>query len=236
MALFHEFFSLQGFRHSTLFSESLPIWEALHLLRDYLSSYHHKIEVEIPTSSFIKGENFISIGKGTVIDPGVFIQGPCIIGEDCEIRHGSFLRGNVILGNRCVIGNGAELKNTILMDGVSAAHLCYLGDSILGSHVNIGAGVKCANLRLDRSEISIIIDGQKVNTGLKKLGAILGDEVQVGCNAVLNPGTVVGKKTIIHPLLNVGGTIPPYSQVKGSKEWIVEPHGEKILRNLRSLK
>lgn len=235
MALLHDFFSMQGFRHSLLFQENHPIWEALYLLSDYLDSYHHKIEVEIPNGSFIKSKDLISIGKGTVIDPGVFIQGPCIIGEDCEIRHGSFLRGNVILGNRCVIGNGAELKNTILMDESTAAHLCYLGDSILGTSVNIGAGVKCANLRLDRSEVPVIIDGQKVNTGLKKLGAILGDGVQIGCNSVLNPGTLVGKKTLIHPLLNISGTIPAYSQVKSSREWVVEPRGEKILRNLRSL-
>jgi NDP-sugar pyrophosphorylase family protein len=138
----------------------------------------------------------------------------------------------VILGDGCVIGHGSELKNAILLDGAHAAHLCYVGDSVVGPKANLGAGVKCSNLRLDSREISVICDGQKIKTGLKKLGAILGEGVQVGCNCVLNPGTLIGKKSEIYPLLNVGGWVPPYSRVKSALNWVIEPKVEKILKKM----
>ena len=143
-----------------------------------------------------------------------------------------FLREFVILGDQCVVGHTTEIKNSVLMNGSIAAHFCYVGDSILGSRVNLGAGVKCANLRLDRREVFVDFQGEKINTGLKKLGAILGEDVQIGCNCVLNPGTLVGKKSVIHPLLNVGGFIPSASQVRSERKWVVEPQAEKILQSL----
>lgn len=227
-----DFFSLQEFAHSSLWQDRDPVWAALISLESYLMRFSHKIEIAIPKTSYFEGKSHISIGEGTVIEPGVFIQGPCIIGKNCLIRHGAYLRGSVILGDGCVVGHGSEIKHSILLNGSAAAHFCYVGDSILGSSVNLGAGVKCSNLRLDGREISISRNQTKVKTGMKKLGAIVGDGGQVGCNCVLNPGTVVGKKSAIYPLLNVGGYIPGFSLVKSQPSWEIAPKPEKILKDL----
>lgn len=227
-----EFFSLQGFAHACLWHDLETAWDALFYLEDYLKSFSHRIEISSIEHVYLKNEELISIGEGTTIEPGVFIQGPCVIGKNCSIRHGAYIRGSVILGDGCVVGHGSELKKAILLDGAVASHLCYVGDSILGSKVNLGAGVKCSNLRLDSREISVKFDGKKVNTGMKKLGAIIGDGGQVGCNCVLNPGTLVGKKSEIFPLLNIGGFIPPHSVVKLEKKWVIEPAFKKILQHL----
>ncbi len=229
-----DFFSLQDFEHFSLWKKEGMVWDALIELENYLKTYSHQIKIPIPSDVYLKNEDSISIGEGTKIDPGVLIEGPCIIGKNCTLRHGSFLRGNVILGNDCTIGHGSEIKNSIFMHHSVAAHLGYIGDSIIGPFANLGAGVKCANLRLDRKEISIRVEERKIKTGLKKLGAILGEGVQIGCNSVLNPGTIVGKKSVIHPLLNVGGVIPAMSQVRSSRSWAIEPKAEKILQSLRT--
>ena len=222
------FFSLESFAHQSLWKTGDPVWSALHSLNEYLKVATHQIEVEIPQGVYLENGDRISIGNGTLLDPGVYIQGPCIIGKNCTIRHGANLRGGVILGDGCVIGHGTEVKQSILLDGAHATHLCYVGDSILGAGVNLGAGVKCANLRLDRKEILI----SKVKTGLKKLGAIIGDGAQIGCNCVLNPGTLVGKEVVSHPLLNLGGYIPARSQVARGRDWNVAPSAGKILERL----
>ncbi len=199
------FFSIDSFRHKALWKEGLPIWSPLQTLKDYLNSYRlGQIEVEIPEGVFLKNPEQISIGKGTVIEPGVFIVGPCVIGENCEIRHGAYLRGDVILGDGCKVGHCAELKHSILLDGAKVTHFSYVGDSIIGANANLGAGVKCANLRLDRKEV----------LGLKKFGAIVGDGVQIGCNCAINPGTFIERNAICYPLLTIGGTILAGSIVK----------------------
>ena len=196
-----------------LFDAEAFVWDPLIKLSSFLSEHHHKIQIPIPPHVFFKHQELISIGEGTTIDPTVLIEGPCMIGKNCTIRHGAFLRGPLIISDECSIGHGTEVKGSILMKNASIAHLCYVGDSIIGPHVNLGAGVKCSNLRLDRREI--LVGG--IPTSLRKLGAILGEGVQVGCNCVLNPGTVIGKKSLIYPLLNVGGVIS---------------HAEKIRRSL----
>jgi NDP-sugar pyrophosphorylase family protein len=230
MLSLEDFFSTQDFEHSSLWRKEGFVWDPLLELKNYLKNQLYKIQIPIPSGVYLKNETQISIGEGTTIDPGVYIEGPCIIGKNCTLRHGSFLRGNVILGNDCVVGHCSELKTSILMNHAAAAHLCYIGDSIIGPFVNLGAGVKCANLRLDRREISI----ENVKTGLKKLGAILGEGVQIGCNCVLNPGTIVGKKSVVYPLLNIGGSVPSMSQVRATRSWVVEPKAEKILHSLRT--
>lgn len=187
------------------------------------------MEIDLPEGVFIQNRETVSIGEGTLIEPGVLIQGPCIIGKRCIIRHGAYLRGNVILGDGCQIGHSAEIKHSILFDGAAATHFVYVGDSILGHLANLGAGVKCANLRLDREEVKAFWKGKKVPTGLRKFGAIVGDRVQVGCNAVLNPGTLVGRESFAFPLANVHGEIPPRSQIS---EKGVGPIEQKILEKL----
>ena len=223
-----EFFHLEGFAHRSLWKEGEPVWSGLLLLNDYLGRSLFRIEVEIPAGVHLENRGQIAIGRGTVLEPGVLIQGPCIIGKNCRVLHGAYLRSGVILGDGCTVGHAVEMKHSILFDGASASHLCYVGDSILGRGVNLGAGVKCANLRLDRKEISI----QKIRTGLRKLGAIVGDRAQIGCNCVLNPGTVVGRESVAHPLLNLTGVIPGRSRVKGSRALEVESIPEKILEQL----
>ena len=176
-----------------------------------------RIEIKIPPGVHLDRPEWISIGLGTVIEPGVYIQGPCIIGKGCVLRHGAYLRDGVICGDRSVIGHSSEIKHSILLDEAAATHFTYVGDSILGGGANLGAGVKCANLRLDRTEVTVSLDGKWVRTGLKKFGAVIGDRVQIGCNCVLNPGTLIGRESFSHPLLNFGGTIPPRCRISGKR-------------------
>ncbi len=141
----------------------------------------------------------IAIGEGTRILPGAVILGPARIGRDVEIRPGAFLRGGVWIGDGCVVGANTEVKHAILLDGARAPHLNYVGDSILGSGVNLGAGTILSNFRFDGRPVAVPADGGKIATGLRKLGAILGDRSQTGCNCVLHPGVVVGTDTVIYP-------------------------------------
>lgn len=165
--------------------------------------------MEIKTTVLIKPLGIL-IGKGTILEPSAILKGPLVVGEGCEIRQGAYLRGNVLIGGHCVIGHCTEIKNGILMDHTEAGHFNYIGDSILGSHVNMGAGSRLANLQFRTAdqkepeeqifpEIPARIDNKTVVTGLNKFGAILGDNVELGCNAVVCPGALVGEKNWIYP-------------------------------------
>jgi len=159
----------------------------------------------------------VFVGKNVKISPSAEIIPPTIIGDNTEIRHGAFLRGNVIIGCECVIGNSTEIKNSILFDRVAAPHYNYIGDSILGCGAHMGAGAIASNLKSDKSLITV--KGKaRYETGLKKLGAILGDRAEIGCGCVMNPGTVVGRYTSIYPLTSVRGIIPPDRIVKNTRE------------------
>lgn len=211
----HNFFDLSDFAHKALFDPFAYPWEVLSVIQDYLNGLPlGKIRVEIPEGVFLANPDQISIGEGTVVEPGAFIKGPCVIGRGCSIRQGAYIRGNVVVGDKCVVGHATEAKNTVFFNGAQAGHFAYLGDSILGNHVNIGAGTKCANLKLDHQTIVLHVNGESINTDLRKFGAILGDEVQLGCNAVTNPGTIIGKRSRCYPCVNFGGFIPPNSIVK----------------------
>ncbi len=208
------FFDLSAFKHAELLLGSQYPWEALLNLASYLKKQKlGKIEVEIPEGVFLENAKEISIGPGTIIEPGAFIRGPCIIGARCQIRHGAYIRGDLVAGDECIIGHATEVKHSILLNKAIAAHFNYVGDSILGNQVNLGAGVVLANLRLDHAAVKVSYDGQKIETTLKKLGAIIGDNAQIGCNTVLNPGTLVGKNSFIAPSLNISGYIPPFGKV-----------------------
>ena len=210
------FFHLDSFQHKALWKEGLPVWSPLHTLKEYLNTADlGKIEIEIPEGVYLKNRELISIGKGTVIEPGVLIIGPCIIGKNCTIHHGAYLRAHLIIGDECTIGHCSELKHSILLDGAKVTHFVYVGDSIIGSNVNLSAGVKCANLRLDRKEIQVqAMETNFTQTGLQKFGAIVGDDVQIGCNCVLNPGTLIQKRAVCYPLLTIKGTILAGSVIK----------------------
>lgn len=213
-----DFFDLSSFAHRALFEKEEPVWAVLQRLKSYLLSkklgeVFGKI---LPGASLIESD-LIFIGKGTVVEPGACIFGPCIIGEDCQIRHGAYIRGNVLTGNRCVIGHATEVKNAIFFDDAKAGHLAYVGDSILGARVNLGAGTKCANVRFDKKIVTVTMNGKKVETGLKKFGAIFGDDAQTGCNAVTNPGTLMGKGSRLGPCAVVKGVVPQNHTVKAAE-------------------
>lgn len=198
------FFNLDSFEHTSLFLEGQPAWHALKRLKEYLDSLPlGKIACDIPPNVTLVSPNHISIGEGTIIQSGAYIEGPCVIGKNCEVRHGAFVRPYVLTGDGCVIGHATEAKHAIFLNGSKAPHFNYVGDSILGNDVNLGAGVICANFRLDQKAVPVCVEGEKFSTGLKKLGAIIGDKSKLGCNAVLNPGVLLKKRSLIRSLASI---------------------------------
>ncbi len=166
----------------------------------------------IDAGACIYDEN-VNIGEGSLIESGALIKGPTLIGNNVEIRQGAYIRGNCIIGDNCVVGHATEIKNAIMLNGSKAAHFAYVGDSILGNDVNLGAGTRLANIYLRNINIIIIADNKKYRTDLKKLGAIIGDGTQTGCNCVCNPGTLVGRSSLIFP----GVTVAARTYPSGSK-------------------
>ena len=151
------------------------------------------------------------VHKTAVISPTAYLGAPCIIGERTEVRHCAFIRGSALVGNDCVVGNSVELKNVILFNGVQVPHFNYVGDSILGCKAHMGAGAVTSNVKSDKTPVVVKKGAEQMPTGLKKFGAMLGDLVEVGCNSVLNPGTVVGRNSSIYPTSCVRGTVPENS-------------------------
>lgn len=203
------FFSIEMFEHKELFDLDAPAWEALRLLASYLEkSKLGKIEVDIPSTAYLVDRSLISIAPGCIIEPGAYIQGPVILGPRTVVRHGAYVRGFVVTGEDCVIGHATEVKHSIFLNRACAAHFNYVGDSILGNDANIGAGVKLANFRFDHAPITFLYQGQKIVTNLKKFGAIIGDGAQLGCNAVTNPGTMIGPRSFCYPCVDIRGVLP----------------------------
>ncbi len=210
-----EYFDLSEFEHAALFRKGEPVWACLKRIKEYLLSLSlGQILGVIEEGAYLVNPELISIGKGTVVEPGAYIKGPCIIGENCSIRHGAYIRGNLIAGNACVIGHTTEVKNSIFLNSAQAGHFAYVGDSILGNHVNLGAGTKCANLRFDNQAIKIHFNETHIDSELRKLGAIMGDFSQTGCNSVTNPGTLMGKRSRLAPCTTAHGVVPSHSVVK----------------------
>lgn len=217
------FFALDAFQHRSLFDGCQRVWEALNKISTYLKTQSlGQIEVPIPNGVYLVNPELISIGKGTVLEPGAYIKGPCIIGENCTVRHGAYIRGNFISGNNCVIGHDTEVKNCVMLNDANAAHFAYLGDSILGNNVNLGAGTKCANLKFDDSNVVLFVDNQRLDTGLRKFGAIIGDHTQIGCNVVTNPGTLIGQRVTAYPCFSFGGLVPSHSKIKPDYKVVIQ--------------
>ena len=166
-----------------------------------------------------KGEN-IWVAKSAKVAPTASITGPCIIDEGAEVRHCAFIRGNALVGKNSVVGNSTELKNVILFDNVQVPHYNYVGDSILGYKAHMGAGSITSNVKADKLLVKVHVDGEHIETGLKKFGAMLGDNVEVGCNAVLNPGTVIARESNVYPTSMVRGFVPERSIFKNTGEII----------------
>ena len=190
-------------------SEYTYPWEALAGLKEFIL----RLGPALPAAyrELFPG---VWVHESAKISPAAYLGSPCIIGAGTEVRHGAFIRGSVLVGEGCVAGNSAELKNALLFDGVQTPHYNYVGDSILGYKSHMGAGAVTSNVKSDKTPVVVRDGEERAETGLKKLGALLGDFVEVGCNSVLNPGTVVGRRSNIYPLSCVRGTVPPDSIYK----------------------
>ncbi len=209
-----DFFDLEEFAHRELFSDCEFVWDALKRLKEYIQNVlKPEILGDVHEKAYLIGDD-IQIGKGTVVEPGAYIAGPAIIGENSVIRHDAYVRGNVLLGNNCVVGHSSEVKTAVLLNHGQSPHFNYVGDSILGNKTNLGAGTKLSNLKIVKDTVKVKIDGQVYDSGLRKFGAIIGDGSETGCNSVLNPGTLLGKGTLVYPNATVSGYIPPNSIVK----------------------
>ena len=208
-----ELFDLTQTEHGALFEGCEHAWEALRRIADYVQAHlrpglHNRCE----GTAWIGPDVFV--GEGTVIEDGAMIKGPAIIGRNCQIRHNAYFRGDVLVGDDCVVGNSSELKNTLLFNRAQVPHFSYVGDSILGHKAHLGAGVKISNLKLDGSPVILEFEGRRIETGLRKFGALIGDGTDIGCNAVLNPGSVIGRGCVIYPNTNWRGVLPPNSIAK----------------------
>ena len=208
-----KYLDLNHTEHRMLFENAPNVWDALRQITSYLQfRLKPAINGRMIGKPFVSGAVFV--GKGTVIEQGAMIKGPAWIGENCEIRNGCYIRENVIVGSGCVLGNACEFKNSIVFDEAQVPHFSYVGDSILGYRAHLGAGVILSNVKLDRSEITVLADGGMVPTGLKKFGAIVGDRAEIGCNSVINPGSVIGRNAIVYPGTVWRGVVPGDSIVK----------------------
>lgn len=192
---------LAGFRYP---------WEALDGIRDLIL----RLGAELPPEEYDQPSPQVWVHKTAQVFPSAWLGAPCIIGPETEVRHGAFLRGSALVGAGCVVGNSVELKNVILFDKVQVPHYNYVGDSILGYRSHMGAGSITSNVKSDKTLVVVKDGDRRLETGRKKFGAILGDRVEVGCNSVLNPGTVVGRDTNIYPVSCVRGAVPPESIFK----------------------
>lgn len=200
----------------TYFDQAEYPWEILPKIKEIVAKLQQS-----GLEGYAEIEPGVLVGRGVKIAKTATIVAPAIIGHETEIRPGAFIRGNVIVGEHCVVGNSSEFKNCILLDYVQCPHYNYVGDSILGYHAHTGAGTVCSNLKSDGK--NIVIHGDKeYETGLRKIGAIVGDYGDCGCNAVLNPGTIIGKHTQVYPLTRARGVYPENSIVKDTKEVVAK--------------
>ena len=208
-----DLFDLSQTEHAAIFEGCEYAWEALKKIKAYIAAnlrpaQYHRLEGE----AYI-GPN-VFIGEGTVVEHGAMIKGPAIIGKNCQIRHNAYIREDVIVGDNCVIGNACEFKNALLFNNAQVPHFSYVGDSIFGYKAHLGAGVKISNVKLAPENVTVEKDGIPFDTGLRKFGALLGDNTDIGCNSVLNPGSIIGRGSMIYPNTSWRGFLPGNMIVK----------------------
>lgn len=194
-------------------------WEALKHINDYINN---TLIPSLSQEEYYEYAPGVWVGKTAVIAPSALIMQPAVIGSDTEIRHCAFIRGSAVIGNGCVIGNSVEVKNAIIFDCCEVPHFNYVGDSVLGFHAHMGAGAVTSNIKSDKTNVTVRGKDINIQTGLRKMGAMLGDGVEVGCNSTLNPGTVIGKKTSVYPNSCVRGVVPANSIYKSSNSIIAK--------------
>jgi NDP-sugar pyrophosphorylase family protein len=229
-----DLFDLAQTEHAAIFDGCNYAWEALKKIEPYLA----KVTKQNPPPRFPGASigDRVIIGEGTVVEPGAMIKGPAIIGKNCQIRHNAYIRENVIIGDGCVVGNASELKNALLFNGAQVPHFNYVGDSILGHKAHLGAGVICSNLKSLPGNVTVSVPGSVLavqsskpgtrnpepgtvlDTGLRKFGALVGDGAEVGCNSVLNPGSILGRGAMIYPGVNWRGFLPANNIAKNKAE------------------
>ena len=210
-------FDLERFEHRDLFDGGIYVWEALRRLEEYVTGRVKELSSSsgalVMQGAVVGGD--VILGENVVVEPHAYVKGPAIIGDGTEIRHGAYVRDYSVIGRNCIIGHSTEVKHSILMDGVSAGHWNYIGDSILGFDVNLGAGTILSNKKIVKTEITVRdLEGNRYVSGQQKLGAIIGDSTQVGCNTVLNPGALLGKRCMVYPLVSARGTHPNNQLIK----------------------
>lgn len=199
--------------HAKLFENQRFVWDALKQIASYL-----QFRLKPAVLGQLMGKPFISnavfVGTGTIVEQGAILKGPAWIGENCHVRSGCYVRENVIVGDGVVMGNSCEFKNCIICDEAQVPHFNYVGDSILGFRAHLGAGVILSNVKLDHREIFVVAADGTIATGLTKFGAVIGDRSEIGCNAVINPGAIIGRDCIIYPGANFRGVLPRATIVK----------------------
>ncbi len=209
----YEIFDISKSLGEPLLSKTEFPWEALPMIRDFIL----ELGPTLDKSVYEEVKPSVWVAKNAKISPSADITGPTIIGENTEVRPSAFIRGSALIGNGCVIGNSTEVKNAIIFDSVQIPHYNYVGDSILGYCSHLGAGAVTSNVKSDKSLVTVNENGRKIPTNLKKFGAMVGDYVEVGCNTVLCPGTVIGKNSNVYPLSRVRGFVPEKSIFKSSE-------------------
>ncbi len=207
-----ELFSIEKTISSKLLSECEYPWTALDRIGEFIENWAKD-----------RGDDYDEIDRGVFVAKdariwqGAVIEGPAIIGHGAELRPGAFVRGNVIIGDGAVIGNSTEVKNSIILEGAQLPHYNYIGDSIIGYKAHMGAGAIASNLRLDKAIVNAVSEDEKISTGRKKVGVMLGDMAEIGCGSVLCPGTIIGRRAVVYPLSCVKGSLPEGSVFKGEK-------------------
>src|ERR1700756_92970 len=208
-----QFLNLEHTAHPKLFEDQQFVWNALKQIASYLQ-FRLKPAVlgELVGRPYISANVFV--GAGSIVEQGAVLKGPAWIGQNCHIRSGCYVRENVVVGNGVVMGNSCEFKNSIIFDEAQVPHFNYVGDSILGFKAHLGAGVILSNVKLDHSEIAVATKEGNMPTGLTKFGAIVGDRTEIGCNAVINPGSILGRDCMIYPGVNFRGVLASRSIIK----------------------
>lgn len=209
-----QMYDLQHTIASELLEKMEYAWEVLPEIKAFIVMLGNSL----PKDEYEEVSEQVWVSKSAKVAPTACIQGPTIIDHDAEIRHCAFIRGNAIVGKGAVVGNSTELKNVILFDRVQVPHYNYIGDSVLGYKAHFGAGSITSNIKSDQSNVTIAYNNEKIPTGLRKVGALVGDHVEIGCNSVLNPGTVIGRNTNVYPLSMVRGFVASYSIYKRAGE------------------
>jgi len=212
-----DYLDLKQTDHAALFHGVVQAWDVLPKLAPYLEEQMVPAILGRRLGKPIIGDQ-VFLGRGTVVEPGAYIKGPAWIGPNCQIRHGAYIRENVIIGADCVIGNSTEIKNSFLFNGCQVPHFNYVGDSVLGAKVHLAAGVILSNLKLSGDFIMVRSGAAVLTTGLRKFGALIGDEAEVGCNAVLNPGSILGRRAMVYPGVSWRGVLPANSIAKTAEK------------------